>query len=156
MKLWKRGLAALMCVVMTACAGSTAYQQAKDEEAVGHWDLAVMSYARAVETDPTNSSYKIALERAKMKASQVHFEKGKIYRASGRPDLAVVELAADRPPRPDQRLRRARAAQGRRDVAKPEAERGRRFPDGDPQEEDAGGAGATPRCSSLRATSRST
>ena len=93
MKLWKRGLAALMCVVLTACAGSTSYQQAKDEEAVGHWDLAVMQYARALEMDPKNSTYKVALERAKLKASQVHFEKGKMYRASGRPDLAVVEFA---------------------------------------------------------------
>ena len=93
MKLWKRSLAALMCAVLTACAGSTAYQQAKDEEAVGHWDLAVMEYAKAVENDPTNNSYKVALERAKRKASQIHFEKGKMYRASGRPDLAVVEFA---------------------------------------------------------------
>lgn len=93
MKLWKRCLAALMCVVLTACAGSTSYQQAKDEEAVGHWDLAVMKYAQAVEIDPQNATYRLALERAKMKASRIHFEKGKMYRASGRPDLAVVEFA---------------------------------------------------------------
>ncbi len=93
MKFWKRSLAALMCVVLSACAGSTAYQQAKDEEAVGHWDLAVMQYSKAVENDPANASYKLALERAKRKASQIHFEKGKMYKASGRPDLAVVEFA---------------------------------------------------------------
>ncbi len=93
MKLWKKGLALTLAVLMTGCAGSSAYQQAKDEEAVGHWDLAVMRYAKALELDPNNAGYKAALARAKLKASQVHFEKGKMYRASGRPDLAVVELS---------------------------------------------------------------
>ncbi len=48
---------------------------------------------RPSRTTRGNASYKVALERAKRKASQVHFEKGKMYRASGRPDLAVVEFA---------------------------------------------------------------
>ena len=93
MKLWKKGLALTLAVLMTGCAGSTAYQKAKDDEAVGHWDMAVMNYAKALELNPENAGYKAALARAKLKASQVHFEKGKMYRASGRPDLAVVELS---------------------------------------------------------------
>jgi general secretion pathway protein D len=93
MKLWKKCLATSLIVVMSGCAGSNAYRQAKDEEAVGHYDMAVMQYAKALELDPTNAGYKAALARAKLKASQIHFEKGKMYRASGRPDLAVVELS---------------------------------------------------------------
>ncbi len=123
MKSWKRSLAALMCVVLTACAGSTAYQQAKDEEAVGHWDLAVMQYARAVENDPTNASYKLALERAKRKASQIHFEKGKMYRASGRPDLAVVEFAQTVLLDPTNDYAEAELRKSEAEVAKLEAER---------------------------------
>jgi general secretion pathway protein D len=92
MKLRKSWLVLALAVVMTGCAGARAYQQAKDEEAVAHWDLAVMQYAKALEQDPTNSGYKIALARAKLKASQFHFERGKLYRASGRPDLAIIEL----------------------------------------------------------------
>jgi general secretion pathway protein D len=92
MKLRKSWLVLALALVMTGCAGARAYQQAKDEEAVGHWDLAVMGYAKAHEQDPTNSGYKIALARAKMRASQFHFERGKLYRASGRPDLAIIEL----------------------------------------------------------------
>jgi general secretion pathway protein D len=92
MKLRKSWLVLALAVVVTGCAGSRAYQQAKDEEAVGHWDLAVMQYARALEQEPNNSGYKIALARAKLAASQFHFERGKLYRASGRPDLAVVEF----------------------------------------------------------------
>jgi general secretion pathway protein D len=92
MKLRKSWLVLALAVVMTGCAGARAYQQAKDEEAVGHWDLAVLQYAKALELDPNSSAYKIALARAKLKASQFHFERGKLYRASGRPDLAIVEL----------------------------------------------------------------
>ena len=75
-----------------ACAGSQSFREANEEEILGHWDIAVLKYSRAADLDPTNESYRLALIRAKVKASQVHFEKGKIYRASGAPDLAVVEL----------------------------------------------------------------
>ena len=124
MKLWKRSLAALMCVVLTACAGSTAYQQAKDEEAVGHWDLAVMKYAKAVELDPTNTALQASRSRGRScKASQVHFEKGKLYRASGRPGAAGRRARAGRPPRSHQRLRRDGAPQGAGGSGEGEAER---------------------------------
>jgi general secretion pathway protein D len=87
-KLWPiLGLA-----VLTACAESQAFRQGREEEALNHWDLAVLRYARAVDLDRSNSEYRIALARAKIKASQFHFEKGKLYRSSGRPELAIVEL----------------------------------------------------------------
>ena len=83
---------AVTLTLLTACASSRAYREAKQQEAVEHWDLAVLKYARAVSLEPKNSAYRMALARAKIKASQFHFEKGKMYRASGRPELAVVEL----------------------------------------------------------------
>src|SRR5215470_14074184 len=87
-----RLLALLTLVFAVGCAGSRAYQEARDEEQLGHWDIAVMKYSRAVELDPANSQYRISYAKAKIKASQFHFEKGKTYRASGQPELAVVEL----------------------------------------------------------------
>jgi general secretion pathway protein D len=75
-----------------ACAGSQSFREAREEETLGHWDVAVLKYGRAADLDPSNESYRMALARAKSRASQVHFEKGKIYRSSGAPDLAVVEL----------------------------------------------------------------
>ena len=123
MNFWKRSIAALTCVVLSACAGSTAYQQAKDEEAVGHWDLAVIQYSKAVENDPGNASYKLALERAKRKASQIHFEKGKMYKASGRPDLAVVEFAQTVLLDPTNDYAEAELRKSEAEAAKQEAER---------------------------------
>src|SRR5262245_50252268 len=92
MKFWKHAAAAALCLVLVGCAGADAFRKAQDEEQLGHWDLAVIEYGKAVELMPTATGYKTALARAKLKASQVHFEKGKMYRASGRPDLAVIEL----------------------------------------------------------------
>src|SRR5687767_8946255 len=82
----------LTLVVLTGCAGSRAFREAREQEMLEHWDRAVLKYARAAELDPENPRYRMALARAKIKASQFHFEKGKLYRASARPELALVEL----------------------------------------------------------------
>jgi general secretion pathway protein D len=82
----------LTLIVLVGCTGSRAFRDGRREEAIEHWDVAVFKYARAVEQDPKNQQYRISFARAKIRASQFHFEKGKMYRASGRPELAVVEL----------------------------------------------------------------
>jgi general secretion pathway protein D len=92
MKLLKVSTVLALVLLTAACAGSRAYQDARDEETLGHYDLAVMEYAKAVELDPASAAYRTALARAKLRASQFHFEKGKMYSASGRYDMAVVEL----------------------------------------------------------------
>jgi general secretion pathway protein D len=123
MKLGKSWLVLALAVVMTGCAGARAYQQAKDEEAVGHWDLAVMQYAKALQQEPTNSGYKIALARSKLRAAQFHFERGKLYRASGRPDLAVVELEQTVLMDPTNDYAEVELRKAREDQAKLEADR---------------------------------
>src|SRR5512141_40341 len=85
-------LALLTLLLATGCAGSAAYRDAREEETLQHWDLAVIKYARALDQDPDNTQYKIALGRSKIRASRFHFEKGKLYRSAGQPELAVVEL----------------------------------------------------------------
>jgi general secretion pathway protein D len=119
----KRSIAAALVVASVACAGTTSYQTAKDEEDVGHYDLAVVNYAKALELDPGNSSYKASLARARLRASQFHFERGKMYAASGRPELAVVELtqASLLDPTNDyaaMELRKAREAKAKQDAEK--------------------------------------
>jgi len=87
-KLWPT----ILLAALVGCAGAGAFREAREEEMLQHWDIAVLKYARALDLDPRNNTYRIALTRTKHKASQFHFEKGKIFRASGRPELAVVEL----------------------------------------------------------------
>ena len=107
----------------TACASSQAYREAREEESLSHWDMAVVKYSRALEGDPTNSRYKISLENAKRKASQVHFERGKIYRSSGQPDLAVVELEQTRALDPTNHYAENELAKAKDEAAKASAER---------------------------------
>ena len=93
MKVLRIGLAGSRCWRdPVGCTAYRNYSQAKDDEALQHWDLAVLKLEKAVELDPNNPQYKLALIQLKLKVSQVHFEKGKLYRASGNPELAVVEL----------------------------------------------------------------
>ena len=95
MKFSRHWIAALLAALLAwtaGCAGTEAFQDARNNEELGHWDLAVMQYAKAVELNPSSAGYRASLARAKQRASVFHFEKGKMYRAAGRPDLAVIEL----------------------------------------------------------------
>src|SRR5438132_712595 len=87
-----RAALSLLLIALTSCTGSRAFREARDEESLEHWDLAVINYSKAVRLDPKDNGYRVSLARAKLKASQFHFEKGKLYRARGRPELAAVEL----------------------------------------------------------------
>ncbi len=82
----------LTLILSIGCAGSRAFRDGREEEALEHWDLAVLKYSRAAELEPGNDRYRMSLARAKIKASQFHFEKGKLYRSSSRPELALIEL----------------------------------------------------------------
>jgi general secretion pathway protein D len=86
----------LLLIVLGAIAGCSssysAYRRAEIATETGNWDEAVLQYIKALEHDPGNITYRAALLRAKTKASQVHFERGKQYRAAGAVDRALVEL----------------------------------------------------------------
>jgi len=122
-RFWKLA-AVLACVAAAAgCAGIKEYEQAKDDEQIGHLDLAVMEYAKALDLDPTSAQYKASLARARVKASQFHFQKGKMYRSSGRFDLAVVELEQAVALDPTNDYAAAELRHAREDLAKQDAER---------------------------------
>ncbi|HTQ81524.1 MAG TPA: secretin N-terminal domain-containing protein, partial [Thermoanaerobaculia bacterium] len=73
------------------CSSYGAYRKASIAEQTGNWDEAVLQYLKALENDPGSITYRAALLRAKIKASQVHFERGKQFRAAGVIDRAMVE-----------------------------------------------------------------
>ena len=90
---WIRGgLLAVLAALAFGCAGERAFREGRDAEELGRWDVAVAKYASAREQDPRQMRYRMAFDRARRKASQDHFEKGKMYMNSGRPDLAQIEL----------------------------------------------------------------
>ena len=116
-------LALLVLLAAAGCSGSRAFHDAREEETLGHWDLAVLKYARALDLDPKNTHYKISLARAKIKASQFHFEKGKLYRSAAQPELAAVELEQAVLLDPTNKYAETELRKAREDAARAQAER---------------------------------
>ncbi len=82
----------LLLVFLASCAAGSAYRKAEKSAKREDWDRAVLSYSKALALDPGNTRYSVALARAKIKASAIHFEKGKKYLAAGQLELAISEL----------------------------------------------------------------
>ena len=91
-----RTLAALAALALafavTGCVTANAVQEARREEAREHWDLAVLAWEQAVANEPISTELRVGLSRAKMKAAQVHYERGRVHRAAGQIDVAISEL----------------------------------------------------------------
>ncbi|HSL84908.1 MAG TPA: secretin N-terminal domain-containing protein, partial [Thermoanaerobaculia bacterium] len=87
-----RGVALLTVVALFAgCTGFRAARRAEIATQTGNWDDAVLYWTQAVEEEPTNIAYRGALLRARVRASQVHFEQGKDYYAAGVLERALIE-----------------------------------------------------------------
>jgi general secretion pathway protein D len=56
------------------------------------WDAALESYERALAEDPSDVAYRIAAEKSRVAASQVHLENGLKLRSQGRLGEALVEI----------------------------------------------------------------
>ena len=85
-------VALVLALLASSCATSRAYREGEREEARKHWDLAVLSYERALALDPKDSAARISLQRARFQAAQAHYERGRLHRSAGQLDLAVSEL----------------------------------------------------------------
>ena len=82
----------LALVFETGCAARWAYRQGQGEARKGNWDLAVARFTRALQKDPDNIGYKIALENARIQASRQHYELGKRHLLAEELDKAAEEL----------------------------------------------------------------
>jgi general secretion pathway protein D len=91
---WIRTVAAVVLAVMlgAGCAAKWAYRQGKEAASQGEWDLAVARYTRALEKDPDNIGYKIALENARVQASGYHYDEAKKHIAAKELEKAADEL----------------------------------------------------------------
>jgi len=76
---------------VVACSAGRVFQQGNQAALRNDWDLAVTYYAQAVKASPDRADYKMAMDRAQMSASQVHFEKAREYERQDQLDLALLE-----------------------------------------------------------------
>lgn len=82
----------LLALALTGCSGFQSYRDGQIAATLQDWDEAVAYYMEAVETDPGNIQYRAALLRAKIEASQDHFDKAMEFQEAGVYDRALVEL----------------------------------------------------------------
>ncbi len=97
----KRKLLALLALsaLLAACASYNAFERGVTAEKTKNWDQAVIEYEKALDIDPGNMRYQIYLQRAKLEASRIHFEKAKSLRtasltAAGGEQLRLAQMAA--------------------------------------------------------------
>src|SRR5262245_5353244 len=86
-------IAALIVIVSLAagCAAGRAFGRGDDAARAGDWETAVDHYRRAVQKDPNNAEYRIALERAMISASQLHLDAARVAEARNQLDDALRE-----------------------------------------------------------------
>jgi len=79
----RTSLSLLLLATLAGCTTHQAYRQGEVASQLGNYDEAVLHYMKAATEDPGNLSYKAALIRAKIRASQFHFEKGQEFEKAG-------------------------------------------------------------------------
>ena len=67
----------VMAVFLAGCASSGAFHQGNDLAEMGDWDAAVDFYRQAVQENPRDPEYRIALERAMRQASRGYAERAR-------------------------------------------------------------------------------
>jgi general secretion pathway protein D len=85
------GALLVLCLFAGGCAASSALRRGSEAERRQDFDFAVVEYTKAVRLRPDDANARLALERAKLRASQDHFNKGRRFAAAGRLDQALVE-----------------------------------------------------------------
>ncbi len=86
-------VSALLVVIalLTGCAAGRAFRRGDERARVGDWDAAATYYRQAVQADPGKAEYRIALERAMLNASRVHFDAARQLEAKDQLDAALQE-----------------------------------------------------------------
>ena len=89
-------MAALVPVALFAggCAASSALRRGHDAEIRQEYDIAVAEYTQVLRLKPDDANARLALDRAKLRASQDHFNRGRRLAAAGKLDQALVEFEA--------------------------------------------------------------
>jgi general secretion pathway protein D len=87
-------LFAAAALLAGGCAASGALNRGKDFELRQEYDAAVAEYTQAVRQKPDDTEARLALDRAKLRASMDHFQRGRRLDATGKYEQALVEYEA--------------------------------------------------------------
>jgi len=84
-------LVLVVSALASGCTASRVFQRGSDAAMRGDWDLAVSYYKTALQSHPNRVDYRMTLERAKIAASQVHFDKARENERRDQLDVALME-----------------------------------------------------------------
>jgi len=90
-QLWKVAALVIVLAAAAGCAAGRAFSRGEQASRVNDWDTAVAFYRKAVQAAPDHADYKIALERAMLNASHVHFATARQLEEAGDLDGALRE-----------------------------------------------------------------
>lgn len=82
----------LALTLTSACATGASLRAGQKAEDLQDYDQAVVAYSKALKEHPDSREAHIALDRAKLRAAQDHFSRGRRLQSTGRLDEALVEL----------------------------------------------------------------
>jgi general secretion pathway protein D len=85
------GIVLALALTAGACAAGRAFHQGDVATRNGDLDSAVAAYRTAVQADPDNPRYKIALERTMLAASRAHLERAQKYEQQDQLEAALGE-----------------------------------------------------------------
>ncbi len=83
---------ALAVALAAGCASTTALRAGREAERAEDFDRAVVEYEKAVRQRPDDYTARKSLERARVRAAQAHFERGRRLAGTGQLEEAIVEL----------------------------------------------------------------
>ena len=81
----------LVTLLTGGCAAATASHHGRDAEIALDYDRAVVEYSRALRLNPGDAAARTGLERAKLRAADIHFQRGRRLAATGKYEQALVE-----------------------------------------------------------------
>jgi general secretion pathway protein D len=82
---------AALAAALSGCATSGATDRAVQAERQQDWDRAVVEYTAAIRERPQDETARLSLERAKLRATQVHVSNGRRFASVGKLDEALIE-----------------------------------------------------------------
>ncbi len=89
MRVSKLVVVLLACAIATGCA--SAYKRGNAAAGAGDWDAAVQYYRQALQEEPTDAEYKVALEKAMITASREHLDRARVLDLRGQTEEALRE-----------------------------------------------------------------
>ena len=84
-------LVIVIASLLAGCGASRTFGRGESASRAGDWDTAVEFYRRAVQAEPNNANYRIALERAMINASNLHLDQARVLEARGQLEEALRE-----------------------------------------------------------------